>query len=49
MPPPMSRYQLPAPLVGCSPAAFHSRNSSALVPLRSPREMNGASALAIAV
>ena len=46
IPPPISRYQLPAPLFGSRPAAFHNRNSSAFVPLRSPRETNGPSRLA---
>src|SRR5665213_458323 len=44
MPPPLSLYQLPSPLFGSSPAAFHSRSSRALVPLLSPRETNGAAA-----
>ena len=36
MPLPMSRYQ-PLPGAGCSPTTFHSRFSSASVPLLSPR------------
>src|SRR5665213_3651264 len=44
MPPPISLYQLPSPLFGSIPAAFHSRSSRALVPLLSPRETNGAAA-----
>jgi len=47
--PPVSRYRDPPPaLVGSIPATPHRRCSSASVPLLSPRETNGACALAIA-
>src|SRR5258708_1796890 len=50
MPPPMSRYQLPAPsFAGSIPLAFQSRSSRALVPLLSPRETKGAFAAAMAI
>src|SRR6516162_183609 len=49
MPPPISRYQVPAPVFGSMSATFHSRSSSAFVPLRSPRETNAAFAAAIAL
>ena len=47
MPPPISRYQPPAPLFGSIAAIRHSRNSSACVPLRSPRDTKATFASAI--
>ena len=49
MPPPMSRYQLPAPSFGSMAVLFQSRSSRALVPLLSPRDTKGALAPAIAL
>ncbi len=47
MPCPVSRYQAPLLLSRSMPAAFHSASSAMCVPLRSPRETNGACAASI--